>query len=410
MPPAVPSPTVPLATEPPSATAEPTPAARRRPWQRTLVAIFLGLLAAPLFDLALGLDPNPSPLKAEVPFPRPHLDRSLVHWPGALVYYLQSNMGFRGALVRVHGRFVWTVLGGSPAPQTVVRSDPWLFMRSERALDGFRRTDPFSAAELSAWRDVLGARRRWLAARGIAYLVVVAPDKETIYAEAVPSAVTRAPGPSRLAQLGEAVRGSEVPFLDLTAALEAQKPAARLYHYTDTHWNDLGAFAGYQAIAGRLSAWFPDLRPLSMSDLTVTDVITPGGDDARICGLQLDLQEPQRQLALRAGVREPARLADGAPLAFERLDVHGSQRFETRSPTGEIPSAVILRDSFGEGLLPTLALHFQRATWIWTYDFPSDAIAAEKPALVIQEMVERKLMTVTPGNPPEVAAALGAAP
>jgi hypothetical protein len=30
--------------------------------------------------------------------------------------------------------------------------------------------------------------------------------------------------------------------------------------------------------------------------------------------------------------------------------------------------------------------------------------------VVIQEMVERKLMTVTPGNPPEVTAADGAAP
>jgi len=405
--PPVSSPAVPLTPTP--AVAAPTPATRRRPWQRALVVLFLFFLAAPVFDLALGLDPNPSPLKVEVPFPRPHLDRSLLHWPGSLVYYLQSNMGFRGALVRLHGRFVWSVLGGSPAPQTVVRSDPWLFMRSERALDGFRRTDPFSAAELGAWRDVLAARRRWLAARGIQYLVVVAPDKETIYAEAVPPAMSRAPGPSRLTQLGDELRAAggqpnEVPFLDLTAALEAQKPAARLYHYTDTHWNDLGAFAGYQAIAGRLSAWFPGLRPLAPSDFTVTDVETPGGDDARICGLQLDLREPQRQLALRPGIRAPAHLADGAPLAFERLDVHGAERFETRAPQGEIASAVILRDSFGEGLLPTLALHFQRATWIWTYDFPAAAIAAEKPAVVIQEMVERKLMTVRPANPPELAA------
>ncbi|HEY6477239.1 MAG TPA: hypothetical protein VI456_11710, partial [Polyangia bacterium] len=356
-------------------------------------------------DLALGLDPNPSPLKVDVPFPRPHLDRSLVHWPGELVYYLQSNMGFRGALVRLHGRFVWSVLGGSPAPQTVLRSDPWLFMRSERALDGFRRTDPFTPTELAGWRSVLEARRRWLAARGIAYLVVVAPDKETIYAESVPPWITRAPGPSRLQQLGDELRaaGTEVAFLDLTAALAAQKPAARLYHHTDTHWNDLGAFAGYQAIAARLRLRFRDLRPLTLSDFEITDVVTPGGDDARICGLQLDLREPQRQLTLRPGSRVPAVLADGGPLGFERLDVRGTERFATRAPEGEIPSAVILRDSFGEGLLPYLALHFQRATWLWTYDFPAAEIAAEKPAVVIEELVERKLMTISPGNPPEVA-------
>jgi hypothetical protein len=397
------SPAAPLTTPAPAVT-QPTPVSRRRTWQRALVALFLIFLAAPVVDLALGLDPNPSPLKVDVPFPRPRLDRSLVHWPGMLVHYLQSNMGFRGALVRLHGRFVWSVLGGSPAPQTVLRSDPWLFMRGERVLDGFRRTDPFTAAELEGWRAVLEARRRWLAARGIAYLVVVAPDKETIYAESIPPWITRAPGPSRLQQLGDALAaGTEVAFLDLTPTLAAQKPAARLYHYTDTHWNDLGAFAGYQAIAARLGSWFPDLRPLAISDFEITDVVTPGGDDARICGLQLELREPQRQLALRPGARAPALLADGGPLGFERLDVHGTERFATRAPKGEIPSAVILRDSFGEGLLPRLAVHFQRATWLWTYDFPAAAIAAEKPAVVIEELVERKLMTIAPDNPPELA-------
>jgi hypothetical protein len=378
-----------------------SPAIARRAWQRALIFLFLAALAVPTLDLVFGLDPNPSPLKFDEPFPHPHLGRSLLKWPGALMWYLQHNMGFRATLVRLHGRLVWSLSGDSPAPETVVRANPWLFLRSERVLDGFRRVDPFSPAALAAWRSTLEARRRWLAERNIPYLVVIPPDKESIYADAVPSWATRAPGPSRLAQLGGELRAqSGVQLLDLTAALEDERPTARLFHYTDTHWNDLGAFAGYRAIAERLRAWFPGLRPLTSADMIASQVTTPGGDQARICGLQLDLREPQVQLALRGGVLDEARLADGRPVTFERLDVRGTPRFETRAPHGEIGSAIILRDSFGEGLIPYLSRHFRAATWVWTDDFPTAEIDEKRPAVVIQELVERKLMSLEPGAPP----------
>jgi len=384
----------PLALSPPGFTVS-----RTHAWKLALTVIFFGFLVAPVFDLALGLDPNPSPTRDVVPFPRPHLDRSLLRWPGSLIWYLKSNMGFRGALVRAHGRFVWSVLGGSPAPESVLRASPWLFLSGERTPDDYRRVDPFSQASLSRWAETLESRRRWLAARGIRYVVVIAPNKETIYSQDVPPWLTRAPGPSRLEQLDAQLQPSDVAIVDLTRPLEAARPSGRLYHFTDTHWNDVGAFVGYRALAERLQPWFADLRPLEGSDLIETVALTPGGDLARMSGLQLDLREPERRLSLRPGVRDDGRFDDGSPIHFERMDVRGQPRFVTRAPGGEIASAVILRDSFGEALIPYLSRHFQQATWIWTYDFPTAEIESEKPALVIQELVERKLMVLEPSSP-----------
>src|SRR5204862_8316357 len=99
----------------------------------------------------------------------------------------------------------------------------------------------------------------------------------------------------------------------------------RLYHCTDTHWNDSGAFVAYRAVIERVKAWFPDLRSLTESDLTRRRVVTPGGDLARSCGLALERREPQTQLELGPGV-EPARLEDGKPVTFERMDVRGHER------------------------------------------------------------------------------------
>jgi hypothetical protein len=384
--------------EPASSVASP----RRRRFQLALAVTFLAALALPTLDLVVGLDPNPSPLRETVPFPPLHLDRTLLKFPGNLLWYLKSSMGFRGALVRAHGLFAWKVLGVSPAPESAFRGDPWLFLRSERVDDDFRRVDPMSAAELERWRAVLEARRDWLAKRGIKYLVVVAPNKETIYAEDVPPWFTRAPGPSRLAQLREMIeRTRAVDFLDLTEAVAERKASERVYHLTDTHWNDAGAFAGYRAIAARLAGWFPAVAPLGPGDVERAPVLTRGGDLARVCGLQTDLLEPQVQIHLPPRLA-PATFGDGAPLAFERTDVHGRPDFETRSPSGEIPTALVLRDSFGEGLIPYLSRHFQRARWIWTYEFPARVIEEQRPAVVVDEIVERKLMVLEPANPPEM--------
>ena len=366
----------------------------RRVFSHALVVTFLVLLGIGNLDLMFHLDPNPSPLREVVPFPRPHFDRSLSHWPGELRWYVQSSMGFRPALVRARGLLAWNWLHGSPAPSSVVRADPWLFMRSERVLDDFRRVDPFTDAELATWSAVLERRRVWLESQGSQYLVVVPPNKETVYAEAMPPWATQASGPSRLQQLTAYLKAtSKVTIVDLTATLESKKGEGRLYHFTDTHWNDLGAFAGYQAVAQRLASWFPQLRPATLDQYVVSEESVPGGDLARLCGLKTDLREPQIELRPRPGL-ELARNEKGEPLSIERMDVRGERRFVTHSAAGQIPSALILRDSFGEGLIPFLSRDMKTATWIWTYDFPAETVKELHPAVVIQELVERKLMTL----------------
>jgi alginate O-acetyltransferase complex protein AlgJ len=370
-----------------------------RRWNLALLLIFLGALMAPNMDLVFHLDPRPSPVREVVTFPRFRLDRSLLRFPGELLWYLKSSMGFRGTLVRTRGLLAWRGLGVSSAPESVIRADPWLFLRDEHVVEDFRRVDPFSARQLDAWRAVLEQRAAWLARRGIRYLIVIAPNKETVYAEFVPASFARAPGPSRLTQLRDHLATTtRLDFVDLTDALMARKADGRLFHFTDTHWNDRGAFVAYQAIVNRLRPWFPELRGLELRELTIAPRVTPGGDLARMAGLKNDLPEPQEQLVLSPALARVT-LADGSPVTFDRIDVGGVGRFETRAPSGEVASATIVRDSFGEGLIPYLSRHFQSATWIWTYDFPAELIERQRPRVVIEELVERKLMVLAPKNP-----------
>ncbi len=372
----------------------------RRLFRGLLIGLFLVSLVAPTFDLLFKLDPNPLPLRTHVAFPEISFDRSILALPGKLQWYVESTMGFRGTLVRLHGLFKLDALDVSPSPTSDIVVSPWFFKINERVLDDFRRVDPFTESQLRRWRTVLEERRDWLARRNARFIFVVAPNKETVYAEIMPAWITRLDRPSRLDQLVDYMRkNSDVVVVDLRPALLSHKAEGRLYHHTDTHWNDLGAFYGYRAIADRLHESFPAIRPLQRESFELRETLVTGGDMARAAGLKRDRLEPLMQL-INSGLA--AHMAGGGPLIFDRMDVAYKDDFVTQCPRGEIASAVILRDSFGELLLPYLAEHFQTAAWSWTLDFPVSMIESNHPAVVIQEVVERRLMSVNPDEFPAI--------
>jgi hypothetical protein len=70
-------------------------------------------------------------------------------------------------------------------------------------------------------------------------------------------------------------------------------------------------------------------------------------------------------------------------------------RVVTEGPAGA-PRALVFRDSFGSAMIPFLSEHFSRVVYVWQNNFDPAFVAAERPAVVIQEWVARHLHTATP--------------
>ena len=71
-------------------------------------------------------------------------------------------------------------------------------------------------------------------------------------------------------------------------------------------------------------------------------------------------------------------------------------RLVTEQPDRSRPRAVIFRDSFGSALIPFLSEHFSRALYLWQYNFDPAIVTEERPSVVIQEWVGRRLATMLP--------------
>ena len=127
-------------------------------------------------------------------------------------------------------------------------------------------------------------KQQWLAQRGVNYLLIVPPNKQTIYSEFIGEALRSHNGASRFTQIKNKLSDDEKSALvDLTPVLLKNKDAEALFFKSDTHWTPYGAYLGYTAIAEKIEALFPDLQ--FKKDFTFTKTITRRFDSStKNCG------------------------------------------------------------------------------------------------------------------------------
>ena len=87
-----------------------------------------------------------------------------------------------------------------------------------------------------------------------------------------------------------------------------------------------------------------------------------------------------------------ARVTEPVPPPSRYID----GRLVTETANSSRPRVVFYRDSFGSALVPFLAEHASRMVVLWEYDVTPATIRTERPAVVIQEWVGRRLYTRQP--------------
>ena len=396
---------------------------------RSRIALAFDLVTMGAFALAISLpligfwfdwQPQNMIIDNRLPAPRPALGLNLADLrslPASFEPYFDDRFGFRRPLIRWNNLLTVVWLGGSPDARSrssgqgrSLHFDPfthrivhgegaWFYHFGDGTMRDHRGLDPFSPAELLHWQRVLEQRRNWLAARGIAYLFVAVPDKQSVYPEHLPSRIRRVREQTRMDQLVAQLRArSSVEVLDLRTPLLAAKSEELVFEQTGTHWNAYGAYLAYAAILERLAPRFPALTPRPLSDFEIRKTLGPALPFLWLTGVLDHYQEPMVELLPRTP-RSAVTIAQSRPPVGTLGYGYGS-RLLRETPHPELPSAVVLHDSFvPAGLEPLLSEHFRRILYLWQNDFDVQAIDQERPDLVIEEKVERYFSTTRPSNP-----------
>jgi hypothetical protein len=305
--------------------------------------------------------------------------------------WFQDHFGLRDRLLRAHQSFLLFVAGAPPAPTMVVGREGWLFFGAEDGVPVWRGLLPRSPAQLAAFQRSVEARRDWLRARGIEYVFAIAPNKEVIYPEFMPEQFTRI-GPTRLDQVEGWMREhSDVRFVDLRAALVAEKAhdsaGDYVYFPLGSHWTARGSFAGCNALLEVLHAIVPSARALPRELFERTNSAGLRGDSLGDQTYIGDLL-PQHVWGFepRGGPRAHGTFAgvSGGPPQRSTLD----------DPS--LPRVLLVHDSFGPWIWPHLAEACSQLTAVWDYALPKDLILIDPPQVVVELFTERALRTEIP--------------
>ncbi len=325
------------------------------------------------------------------PAPRPTIPEHAAGWlelPKRMDAAFADRLGFRESLLRARSFLLMFGLGLSPTPIAVLGRDNRVFVDEHGILEAQRGANPLNVSELRAWRRALVSRARFAAAHGAEYVLVIAPESSSAYADDMPSAHASI-GPSRTDQFVTSLK-DDAPcvVLDLRDVIRAARALDRqgdkAYYPHGTHWTARGALAATRAIVELLAQELPRFPALASAvslDVTFRPIRSDGDSWAgrvHLLGLLVNddyqiVDPSQRWTATRTPT------TDAGVLETVRTDI-------------DLPSAIVYHDSFGTALRGSLPCAFSRASFLRKPDFPTDRIERDRPDVVIHVVAERFLM------------------
>jgi len=363
--------------------------------QRTaFVGLFLLVLVSQLGLALLPIDGNHNLILEEkrqlterpALHARDFVDGRIQRFPVLFEKYFNDSLTFRKEIIHFQSLLSFGLFGSSPVPDKVlVGHDGWLFYCDKSKGDemgaylGMHLLDPTA---LSTIRSRVIALERWLAARGIQFVLMIAPNKSTIYSEWLPRSYAQKGSPHRTDQVIALLQQAGVPVLDLRPTLMAHKGERLQYYKTDSHWNYLGAFYGYEQLMARLRLALPAARQRRLEDFRIEEKPRRGGDLADMINLGDRLADSEVLLTPSYARHIERKRIPDQYYAFDTVN-------QDLSSAGT--RIVVYHDSFFLAMEPFLYDSFSRVISFYSRQIDRALIEREKPQVVLVEIVEREI-------------------
>jgi hypothetical protein len=367
--------------------------------------VFISIMALPIIHWIVPLIPQYQLHENRKLAGPPHFANVISNLPetiNASHKYFQDRFGMRTMLIHYYNSLNLWLFGRHT--QVLIGRNGWLFL-SQGVHVGVENPTPiihdlcgyagFAEMDLERWAAALIGNWKRLRSQGIAYYLVVAPNKHSVYSEHINLPANCVNRQTRLRTLKKRLLQAQgFPWIELTEPLRkhASSKSKNLYHLTDTHWNAFGQLTVYAALVDVLNKKLPLVSahasfsvtgaPNYLGDLAVMlqSNTHPGGGFSET-GYRLKMKNitAKKTAVLELGslyraIQKPATWQSG-----NKNGIH----------------ALIFHDSFFyDEMQQLLAETFEKTTFV-AATFPNIAqppIDIVQPDVVIQEMVERRLL------------------
>jgi hypothetical protein len=356
--------------------------------------LFFGLLALPVLNSIFKFaeferkDENRA-FKDELTIDINTLD----NFPAACDSFVNDNFSFRKPLLDFHSELKFSFFGISPHPdQTIVGYDGWYFLAGKE-IDIFEGKLDFTDKQLNEYKLEWERRATYLENKNIKFHWLICPNKHSVYPDKLPFNVLQSKNGLRTAQLARYLNKSFPGLvIDPTSQLIAAKKSEKVFYQLDNHWNDKAGYITSKLLLSKINADFPDENIAFQGDFRWKDSTIRQGIHYDVIGRD-ELSEtvkymynPDEKAEKGFVMKFPPPKGFAYPWEYERNFA------KANDSTGK--TILIIRDSFGQCLIPFIKESFSKSVFIfdaWKYRLNEHIIETVKPDIVIYITVETNL-------------------
>lgn len=279
---------------------------------------------------------------------------------------------------------VWRMkMGDRVFPLALMGKDGWMNYVGEGNIDDFQNVRPLGNME--GFGKGLTTLDQYLKSQGIMLVIVVAPNKPTIYPDKIPGQIKFLPQPSKYDNFISFMNDNNLPMVDLRPALWAARKDRDVFYKTDTHWNGFGALVAYTTIINALQSSHPELKPYKTSDLELVNT-DPG------------IREIPSMMSV--GTITEAGIIYKPRESFVQTLHPGDHRSYNQFSwiqDSDLPTLLMFHDSYGAYYLNDyLSMNFAASHFVhlgsMSQYLTKEAIRQFKPDIIIVEIAERNLL------------------
>ena len=231
---------------------------------KILIAVFLVLLIAPMavFPLLSGvIDTDNHENRAYADFP--DLLEDPAGFAAGFDSWFNDRLPFKNQLKKVHSALNLALFNTTSSARVVVGKQDWLFYNNydaENPIDDIMGKSFFTEEELALIPDNIRKACGKYESSGTRFVLMVPPNKETIYSELLPSWLEKEIAEeTRMDILFRRLENDGIGICYPKDALISEKEDHQLYYKYDTHWNKLGGYIGFRELCSFLGYDVPEL-------------------------------------------------------------------------------------------------------------------------------------------------------
>jgi hypothetical protein len=270
----------------------------------------------------------------------PNLAMPLARIPRAANEWFNDHFGLRPLLIRLKTQVDYSVFRTSD--RVLVGRDGWLFYRSTVNVE-----EPLVESLLTPGKQaeiVTGMRRftEALEKAGIRSFLVINMMSDRFYGDKLPASAAHRRAVPRIDELVDKLRAlPSISYIDSMLILRGEMQQRQVFHFTDFHWNDPGAFPVAKAVADDVSRANGLPKSVWTHPLEIERLRNSGG-----IAMFMPLFVPPTEMAMMV---KPT--FTPPPGTVNSFNVGVFEHVTTAPPAaGFLPPAVFIGDSFLDGM------------------------------------------------------------